>query len=100
MVLAFIYFINTVCSYFYISIKCLNYIVFILLITFVYIASYLLKFCEYHRMFLHYTLVVCVINTYDYYIGFDINDLEMFMVYSIITIVSLFITLYLKIKNI
>lgn len=100
MVLAFIYFINTVCSYFYISIKCLNYIVFILLITFVYIASYLLKFCEYHRMFLHYILVVCVINTYDYYIGFDINDLEMFMIYSIITIMSLFITLYLKIKNI
>lgn len=100
MLLAFIYFINTVFSYFYISTKYLNYIVFVLLITFIYIASYLLKFCEYHRMFLHYTLVICGINMYDYYIGFSVNDLEMFMIYSIITIIALFITLYLKIKHI
>ena len=102
ILMAFIALCDTILSYFYIDVPALSYIggCSFLTLAFIYLASYAFRFCEYHRMFLHYTLVVCVINTYDYYIGFDINDLEMFMVYSIITIVSLFITLYLKIKNI
>ena len=65
IVIAIIYFLNTVLSYFKLYPKVLNYLVFILLIVFVYIASYLLKFCEYHRMFLHYVVVTWIINTND-----------------------------------
>ena len=62
IIIAIIYFLNTTLSYFNLYPKVLNYLVFILLIVFVYIASYLLKFCEYHRMFLHYFVVIHIIN--------------------------------------
>ena len=100
MVLTGLQAINTIISYFNLYPKVLNYLVFILLITFVYTASYLLKFCEYHRMFLHYFVVIHIINIIDCYIGIPLNNYNLFMLYSIITIISLFLILYFKIKNI
>ena len=78
--------------------KVLNYLVFILLVVFVYIASYLLKFCEYHRMFLHYFVVIHIINIIDCYIGIPISDFQLLMLHSIITGISLFIILFLYLK--
>ena len=100
IVIAIIYFLNTTLSYFNLYPKVLNYLVFILLIVFVYMASYLLKFCEYHRMFLHYFVVIHIINIIDCYIGIPISDYNLFILYSIITVISLFLILYFKIKNI
>ena len=74
IVIAIIYFLNTTLSYFNLYPKVLNYLVFVLLIVFVYIASYLLKFCEYHRMFLHYFVVIHIINIIDCYIGIPVSD--------------------------
>ena len=92
--------LNTIISYFGIHIKAFAHCFVFCLIGFVYIASYLLKFCEYHRMFLHYIVIIYIINCIDYYIGIPINDYDLLILYSIITIISLFIILYLKIKNI
>lgn len=100
IIIAIIYFLNTILSYFNLYPKILNYLVFTLLIIFVYIASYLLKFCEYHRMFLHYFVIIHIINIVDCYIGIPINDYNLLILYSIITIISLFLILYFKIKNI
>lgn len=100
MILAGLQGLNTIISYFGIHIKAFAHCFVFCLIGFVYIASYLLKFCEYHRMFLHYIVIIYIINCIDYYIGIPINDYDLLILYSIITLISLFIILYLKIKNI
>ena len=59
MLLAFITLLNSILSYFNIDLVILSYIGGVSLITilFIYIDSYTFKFCEYHRMFLHYIVV-------------------------------------------
>lgn len=56
MVIALAYLVNTVSSYFGVDIPILASIAGMSLIPliFMYISSYVFKFCEYHRMFLHY----------------------------------------------
>lgn len=100
MILAGLQGLNTIISYFGIHIKAFAHCFVFCLIGFVYVASYLLKFCEYHRMFLHYIVIIYIINCIDYYIGIPINDYDLLILYSIITIISLFLILYFKIKNI
>ena len=59
MVIALAYLVNTVSSYFGVDIPILASIAWMSLIPliFMYISSYVFKFCEYHRMFLHYIAV-------------------------------------------
>lgn len=42
-------------------------------IAFLYLASYVFEFCEYHRIFLHYVAIDTILTTIDYRnkIGFD-----------------------------
>ena len=56
MVIALAYLVNTVSSYFGVDIPILASIAGMSLIPliFMYISSYVFKFCEYHRLFLHY----------------------------------------------
>lgn len=96
MCIAFIFCINTILSYYGIDIKILNYLVYFLLFGFIYFASYLLHFCEYHRVFLHYCIGIMCINIVDYYIGIPVSDFTMLMIYSIITAICLFLVLYYK----
>lgn len=67
MVIALAYLVNTVSSYFGVDIPILASIAGMSLIPliFMYISSYVSKFCEYHRMFLHYIAVNDIINIYD-----------------------------------
>ena len=74
MVLAGLQAVNTIISYFGIHIKAFAHCFVFCLIGFIYIASYLLKFCEYHRMFLHYIVIIYIINCIDYYIGIPVSD--------------------------
>lgn len=64
MVIALAYLVNTVSSYFGVDIPILASIAGMSLIPliFMYISSYVFKFCEYHRMFLHYIAVNDIIN--------------------------------------
>lgn len=64
-----------------------------------YIASYRCKFCEYHRMFLHYIVVNNVLTIYDYYIGIPISADYLLDLHLIIAAICLFIILYLKLKH-
>lgn len=66
---------------------------------FMYISSYVFKFCEYHRMFLHYIAVNDIINIYDWYIGISVTNRELFVLHMSITGISLFIILYLYVKS-
>ena len=100
MVLSGIAVLNTVLSYLYIDVPLLSYLggVSVLTIIFLYISSYVFKFCAYHRMFIHYITVNWVLNIYDYYIGIPLSNKGLFLLYMIITGITLFIILYLRIK--
>lgn len=63
------------------------------------VSSYVFKFCEYHRMFLHYIAVNDIINIYDWYIGISVTNRELFVLHMSITGISLFIILYLYVKS-
>lgn len=101
MVMAFIYFLNTVLSYYDIDVELLSYLASgsILTIIFLYVASYAFKFCEYHRMFIHYVALNWTVNIYDTYIGVPVDDRGMLSIYLAITATFLFIILYLHVKH-
>lgn len=92
---------NSILSYFDIDITIFSYIggVSLLPLLFFYLSSYVFRFCEYHRIFLHYILVTDCINVYDYHIGFPLNDLEYLCLHMIIAGISLFLILYLYLKR-
>lgn len=101
MIMAFICLLNTVLSYYDIDLQILSYISSnsILTIIFLYVSSYVFRFCEYHRMFMHYNTLMWMLNIYDMYIGVPLDDRGMLSIYLSITGISLFIILYLYIKN-
>lgn len=100
-ILAFITLLNSVLSYFGIDLYILSYIggVSILTMIFLYISSYVFRFCKYHRMFLHYVIVTWVINIIDYYSNIPINDLEYLCLQVIVAGIFLFIILFLYVKR-
>ena len=101
MVISFMYMINTILSYFYIDLPVLSNIAGISLLPwlFMYLSSVVFRFCLYHKMFLYYILITDLINITDYYIGIPIGNLELLMLHSFITGISLFIILYLYVKS-
>lgn len=100
-ILAFITLLNSVLSYFGIDLYILSYIggVSILTMIFLYISSYVFRFCKYHRMPLHYVVVTWVINIIDYYSNIPINDLEYLCLQVIVAGIFLFIILFLYVKR-
>lgn len=98
MLLALCHCLNTVLSYFGVDCIFLNYLcgISILTIVYLYIASYTFRLCEYYRMFLHYCLVIDVVNVIDYYIGIPIADYSILLLYVMITIMMMFVVVYLK----
>ena len=88
---------NSILSYFDIEVVIINYIggVSLLPLIFLYLSSYVFKFCAYHRMFLHYLLITDIINIYDYHIGIPLDNLEYLCLHMIVTAISMFIVLYL-----
>ena len=96
MLLAFIYALNTLLSYFGIDLELLSFVggVSVLPLMFLYLSSYAFRFCEYHRMFLHYVLFNWLLNIYDYYIEIPLSTRNIFVLYLITTIIFLFLILY------
>lgn len=98
ILIAMIHFINTTISFFHGNDIPLNYIggISFVFICYLYIASYTFKLCEYHRMFIHYTVFCNILNIIDYYIGIPMNDVNYYILQVIITIITMFIVVYLK----
>jgi hypothetical protein len=101
MLLALVHLFNTLLSYFDIDVPLLSYIggVSILPLLFFYLASYAFRFCEYHRIFLHYITINWILNIIDYYWGIPVPDKELFLIYMVIAGVALFLALYLYLKT-
>jgi hypothetical protein len=100
MLIALIYFTNSILAQCEIDVPILSYIggMSIIPIIFIYISSYVFKFCSYHRMFLHYIVLVDVINVYDYYVGIGLHYRGMISIHCIIAAITLFFVLYLHRK--
>lgn len=101
MLLALCCLCNSVLSYFNLDACMLSYIggISVIPLIFLYLASYMFRFCEYHRMFLHYIVFTWIINITDYYVGIPISDLEYLCLQMIIAGISLFIILCLYVKS-
>ena len=102
MILAGIYLSNTILSYFLdIDLIILSYIggISLLPLIFLYLSSYVFRFCIYHRVFLHYITINELILILDTHIGLPISDLEYFCLQMSIFGISLFLFLYLYVKS-
>lgn len=93
--------LNTLLSLFNINAVIISYIggVSFLPLVFLYLSSYVFKFCEYHRMPLHFIVVNNIINIYDWYIGIPIGLIEMILLEVILVGITIFLAIYLHEKN-
>ena len=101
MLLAAIYLVNTVLSYYDIIIPVLSHIggLSFIPLVFMYVSSYAFRFCSYHRMFLHYIVVNNSINLIDYYYTLPISDWGLLILHMSVAGIILFIILYLYVKS-
>lgn len=100
MIISLLYLLNIILAYFNIENDIIAIVggMSILPTIFLYVSSYLFKFCNYHRMFIHYIVINELISWYDYKIGIPINNTMLITLELIITGLFLFIILYLKFK--
>lgn len=54
---------------------------------FIYLTSYAFKFCNYHRIFIHYLVLIETINIIDWYIEIPISDKAMQITHIVISVV-------------
>lgn len=98
ILIAIIQFLNVVISFFHGNDIPLNYIggISLLPLLYLYLASYTFKLCEYYRMFLHYSVIVNLINIYDFYFGIPITDMDYLLLMVMLTIITMLVVIYLK----
>ena len=101
LLIALCYILNTVMALFSIYIEPLSNIAGMSLLTwiFLYIATYVFKFCIYHRMFLWYILIDDLLNIIDYYYELPIETSNLLMIHNSIIGIFLFIILYIYVKD-
>lgn len=85
-ILAIACLLNTILSYFGIDLLILTYLCGISFFTllFLFVSSYVFKFCLYHRLPLYYVVVNNLLAIYDYHIGIPLNDKHLLILYLII----------------
>lgn len=98
--IALTFVVNVVLSFHNIDVYFLSYIggISLLPIIFIYIATYVFKFCSCHRMFLHYTVISNILAIIDYYIGIPVSDCTMLTIYLFGFFIVLIIILWLHLK--
>lgn len=100
IIIAGMYFLNTILSYYGIDYDVISYLAGIgfIPLLFLYITSYCFRFCSYHRMPLHYILINNVLCIIDYNFEIPLDDLSYLCLHIIIAFIFMAITLYLKFK--
>lgn len=94
MVLSALTFVDTILSYLCIDIPVIAYINALLVWLFLYLSSFVFKFCRWHRMFLYYLLVEGIINWYDYTYVIPLKLKTMIVIQLFIVMVFVSIGLY------
>lgn len=66
-------------------------------LTFIYLASYVFKFCTFHRIFIHYYAFIELLNVTDYYIRIPISDEAITLLHDSVTVIFLIsvVTIYI-----
>lgn len=79
-------FVNTICCGLGIVIPFMHSLGFVspILLVFLYLSSYAFKFCEYHRLPLHYIVANKFLNTLDYWIQWNIMDYYFVLVHMLL----------------
>ena len=100
-IIMFCYALNNILYYFDIEVIFLSTFSGISILTwiFLYISSFVFKFCIYHRLPLYYILTIDIINYYDYLIGLPISDKRLFVLDIIIIGIFLLFIVYFKFKQ-
>ena len=85
-ILAIACLLNTILSYFGIDLPILTYLCGISFFTllFLFVSSYVFKFCLYHRLPLYYVIVNNLLAIYDYHIGIPLSDKHLLILYLVI----------------
>ena len=85
-ILAILCFINTILLNIGIVMSLLNAIGFVspIVLIFLYLSSYTFKFCEYHRVPLHYIVLNNILNSLDYHFQFAITDYDFILIHSLL----------------
>ena len=101
MLLAFCAVCNNILCFFSIDVTIFSFIggVSVLPLLFLYLASYVFRFCEYHRMFLHYILISDLLNIFDMFIGVPVSVRGLFGIHCLLVGGMLFGVLYLYRKE-
>lgn len=101
VVLALICFLNTLLCYLGIDLIILTYIGGISFITlgFLYLSSFVFRFCNYHRMFLHYITIVNIISYIDMEYEILLSNFWLHILYTSLFLIFTFIFLYLKLNE-
>lgn len=100
MVTALLYLINTLFACVGIDLPVLSYIGGMSLLPwlFILVATFVFRFCIYHRMFLYYIFVTDILNIIDYYIGIPVSTFSMLMIHIVTAGIFLFLILYFYVK--
>ena len=61
---------------------------------FLYLSSYVFRFCVYHRMFLHYIVANNILTYTDYLFGIPISTISLFSIHLVLIGIFLFLVLY------
>ena len=101
MLLALCTGVSTLLNCFGIDLEAFSYIggVSLLTLAFLYIAAACFRFCAYHRMFLHYVLVVNMVNIYDTYVGLPVSNTVFVGIQVSLICLLLFIVLCLYLRR-
>ena len=96
MLLALCELCNTITDFLGLNIGLFSFIggISLLPLLFLYLTSYAFRFCEYHRMFLHYILATNILNIFDAYVGIPVSNRGLLGIHCILICTTLFLILY------
>ena len=99
-IIAICYVVFTAAFYFGLELNVIGYIGSCSILTwvFLYVSSFVFKFCKYHRTPLYYVLLNDVINVIDTYIGIPISTNDFFVLHIAILGAVIIVYSYLRIK--
>ena len=100
-IIACFYFANNFLSYYNIDLPILSLIAgtSILTLLFLYISSFVFKFCIYHRLPLYYILISDILAYYDNLIGIPVTNKELFVLNLSLIGIFILLIVYFKFKQ-
>lgn len=101
VIMSFSYIFNLTCAYYGWELQAFPHFLGITVppLLFMYISSYVFKFCSYHRMFIHYITFVEFLSIIDYYWGIPVSDKFICELHYIVTYIFMGLALILYIKK-